>query len=82
LFHNIKRAALVVALTPVTGVALAGAASATDPTTVGEAVGSGLSSAQTGALAVGLAATVTGLALFAAPEAVRFGKKMYAKARG
>jgi hypothetical protein len=79
---NIKRLAYIGATTPVVLLGTAVAASATDPTTTKEAVDQGLTAAQTGALAVGLSATVIGLALFAAPEAVRFGKKMYARARG
>jgi hypothetical protein len=78
---NIKRVSYIAATTPVVLLGSAAAASATDPTTTKEAIDQGLGAAQVGALAVGLSATVIGLALFAAPEAVRFGKKMYAKSR-
>jgi hypothetical protein len=61
---------------------VAGAGAGSGPATVGEALGNGLTGAQTGALAVGLAAVLLGLALFGGPEALRVGKRMYARARG
>lgn len=61
---------------------LAGPASAqTAPATTKDALVQGFSDSKTELLAVGLLAVVPGLAVWVAPQAVTFGKKMYNRAR-
>ena len=61
---------------------LAGPASAqTAPTNTRDALTQGFDANKTELLAVGLLAVVPGLAIWVAPQAVTFGKKMYNRAR-
>lgn len=80
---NLKRAAYIGLTTPAVLIGSAAAASAQEvaPTSVQEALVDGFNDNKTAVLAVGLLAVVPGLAVWAAPQAVTFGKKMYNRAR-